>query len=147
MSRLRVIIADDHSEIRRGVAEMLAAEYEVVASVENGQQLVETAMLLDPDILIIDGSMPVVNGLDALRRLRERGLEAKAVMLTVSDNSAFVRRAFQSGASAYVVKARASEDLPKALKAALAGENFISESIAKAMASSELGAIQRRSNG
>ena len=122
----RIIIADDHKLMREGVHELLRAKYHIVAMVENGEQLVEAACRLLPDLMVIDISMPLLNGLDALRQLRTAGVQAKAVMLTLCVNTAYVRRAVQMGALGYVAKVRAKQDLLIALQAAREGRTFLS---------------------
>lgn len=108
---------------------MLTEEYRVVALVENGQQFVDVATALDPDLAIVDISMPIMNGLEAVKQLKMRGSRTKVILFTVNANPAYVRRGFENGAMGYVIKDWASKDLPAAVKAVLDGETFISPSI------------------
>jgi len=129
MGRCSLIVADDSEEIRRSLADILSADYDVVGVVENGQELVDVATDLKPDLLVIDVAMPLLNGLDALAQLARSGSAAKAVIVSAIGDPAYVRRAFQLGAVGYVLKATAAEDLPAALEAALAGRTFTSRGI------------------
>ncbi len=129
MDRYRVIVADDSDQLRRELAEILAKAYDVVALVEDGAQLLAAVAEFEPDLVVIDVSMPVLSGLDALQRLVTRGARARAVMVSTSGNAAYVRRALQLGAWGYVLKGSGVEDLPAALAAALQGTTFISPAI------------------
>jgi DNA-binding NarL/FixJ family response regulator len=129
MRRHTVILAEDNEDVRRKLEHLLASDYDVLAAVENGAQLVDAAAALKPDLLVIDVSMPVLNGLDALQQLRLVSSDAKAIMISVNSDPAYVRRAFQVGAAGYVLKVNGAQDLPVALKAALDGETFVSPGI------------------
>jgi len=129
MGRNRVILADDNIDIRRRLVQILAAEYDVVAALENGEQLVAVAKILKPDLLVVDVSMPLLNGLDALQRLRLEGIHAKTVVVSANGSPAYVRRAFEMGATGYVLKGTGAKDLPVALKTVLHGGHFVSPAI------------------
>jgi DNA-binding NarL/FixJ family response regulator len=110
-------------------ARLLEREFDVVQTVADGQALVENAGRLDPDLLVVDISMPVLNGLEAVRQLRAAGSQAKIVFLTVHDDGDYVRAAQETGALGYVIKSRLASDLPFALREALAGRSFVSPTI------------------
>jgi DNA-binding NarL/FixJ family response regulator len=129
LARIRVIVADDDAGMRQRLSEILTADYDIVAEVENGQQLIDAVKALHPDLVVIDVTMPVLNGLEALRQIKEQGIETKAVFFTGNASPAYVRRAFQNGARGFVSKGSGIEDLPNALKAVLAGETFVSPGI------------------
>ena len=129
MGKIRVLLADDHEAILERVRTLLEEEFEIVASVRNGQDAVLQTQLLNPDVLVIDISMPVLDGLDAARQLRSRKLGTKVVFLTVHEDEDFVNAAFAAGASAYVTKSRVTTDLVRAIRDALAGRKYISETI------------------
>src|SRR4030095_3817202 len=83
MSRTRILLADDHKMFAQGLRGLLEDEFDLVGSVENGQALVDVARELAPDVIVADISMPVLNGLDAVRQLREHGVTAKVIFLTM----------------------------------------------------------------
>jgi DNA-binding NarL/FixJ family response regulator len=108
------------------VEHLLESDFEVVAKVRNGQALFETAMLLQPDIIVSDISMPMLNGMDAADRLRQSGCKSKIIFLSVHVDSEFVDECLLMGASGYVVKSRLASELIPAIQEALAGHIFIS---------------------
>lgn len=123
---VRVILADDNKEMRDTVRRLLAPEFEVVGSVADGQALVDAVALLEPEIGIIDISMPIMNGIQAVGVIGSKGSAMKSIFLTVNEDSDYVRAAFEKGASAYVIKRQMASDLPIALKEVLAGHTFVS---------------------
>ena len=129
MGKIRVLLADDHETILQRVRAVLGEEFEIVAAVKNGQDALAETQRLDPDVLVIDISMPVVDGLCAARQLHGKKLHTRIVFLTVHEDQDFVNAAFVAGASAYVTKSRVTTDLVPAIRDALAGRRFISESI------------------
>lgn len=128
--RARVLLADDHRDFLAATARLLEPEFDVVDTVGDGQSLVETVPRHDPDLLVLDITMPVVNGIEAARQLTAAGARAKIVFLTVHADEDYVREAQAAGGLGYVVKSRLASDLAPALRAALAGRAFVSPSIA-----------------
>ena len=126
---IRVLLADDHHHIRETVRSLLKDKFEVVAAVENGQDAVEAARRLQPDALVLDISMPLLNGLEVARRLSDAGSTTKIIMLTIHEETAFVSAALAAGACGYVSKRMISVDLIPAIRAAAEGRTFISPSI------------------
>jgi DNA-binding NarL/FixJ family response regulator len=131
LDRARVLLADDHQDFLAAAARLLEPEFEVVQTVGDGQRLVDEAARLEPDVLVLDISMPVLNGIEAARQLRGAGSRAKIVFLTVHQDPDYVRGALAAGALGYVVKSRLASDLPLALREALAGRSFVSPSISQ----------------
>ncbi len=127
--RARILLADDHAEMRRRIQRHLEAEFEVLDTFGNGLALLEAASRLEPDICVLDISMPVLNGLETATRLKQCGSTAKIVFLAIVDDPDYVKAAFQLGASGYVVKGRMLSDLRPAIKETLAGRIFVSSSI------------------
>lgn len=125
-SRSRVIIADDNKEMRDTVCRILSPEFEVVSAVADGRALVDAVSEFKPDVGIIDISMPILNGIQAAAEIKSSGSQMKVVFLTINEDDDFVRAAFESGASGYVVKRQMASDLAVALKEALAGRKFVS---------------------
>jgi DNA-binding NarL/FixJ family response regulator len=104
---------------------MLRDEFDFLARVGDGQALVESAMELDPDVIIVDISMPVLNGFDAVNQLRKMGSKAKVIFLTMHLDDSLVAEAFRCGASAYVLKQSAGEELISAIDRVLEGKTYI----------------------
>ncbi len=115
---IRVLLADDHEAMLDRVAGLLATECNVVGTVTDGQQALEAARELKPDVLVLDISMPVMNGIETARRLKETGVEICIVFLTVHDDPDFAREALEAGALGYVIKQHTASDLVAAIKKA-----------------------------
>lgn len=122
----RVLIADDNREMRNTVVRLLEGEFEVVGAVADGRALVEAASRLRPHIGVIDISMPLMSGIEAVAQIRKTGSDMKIVFLTVNEDNDFVNAALESGASAYVIKRNMVTELVHALKETGAGRTFIS---------------------
>lgn len=127
---MSVLLADDHQAVLRAAAALLEPSFEIVGTVADGKALVDSALRLRPDVLVVDISMPLLNGIEAMQRLREAGLTAKVVFLTVHDDPDFVRAALTFGNIGYVIKPRMASDLIPAIRHALAGRTFISPPVA-----------------
>lgn len=130
MHRPRVILADDHAILREGLALLLASDVELVATVSNGNELLSAARRLLPDLIVADVTMPGLGGLDALRTLRSAGLDTRFVILTVHADASIAAEAIRAGASAYVVKEAAGEELVQAIRQAMAGRTYLSPMVA-----------------
>jgi DNA-binding NarL/FixJ family response regulator len=122
----RVLLADDHPEMREKVAQLLEGECEIVGSVENGKQLIDAALNLDPDLIVLDIAMPVLNGIEAARHLQKSGSRAKVIFLTMYEDHDFVAAAVRAGALGYVLKLRILIDLIPAIREVLKGHTFAS---------------------
>jgi DNA-binding NarL/FixJ family response regulator len=129
MSKLRVLLADDHETILAQVRSVLSDEFDVVGAVTNGQDAVKEVQRLDPDVLVIDISMPILNGLQAVSQLQSAKCKTKVVFLTVHEDQDFVAAAFSVGASGYVTKSHVTTDLVPAIRDAIEGRTYISQSI------------------
>ena len=112
------------------IALLLVPEFNVVGTVTNGKALLSAAERLKPDVVIVDISMPILNGIEAVQRLMESGSQAQVVFLTVHESSDYVRAALATGALGYVVKPRLATDLSVAIKEVHAGRSYLSPSIA-----------------
>ncbi|BAL27092.1 two-component system, NarL family, nitrate/nitrite response regulator (plasmid) [Azoarcus sp. KH32C] len=126
-----VLIVDDHALFRKGIAQLIEMEsdFRVVGEVGSGAAGVEMAERLKPDVVLIDLNMPGMNGIDTLTMLRERGVQARFVMLTVSDNQRDVVAALRAGAHGYLLKDMEPDELCIALKKALTGAAVLSEAV------------------
>lgn len=128
--RARVLLADDHRMFAEGLKALLAEEFELVGVVEDGLALVEAAIRLRPDAIVADITMPGLNGIEALARLRTELPDVKCVFLTMHRDLAYARRALETGALGYVLKHSALTELVLALKTALSGERYVTPAIA-----------------
>ena len=108
----------------------LTGTFEIVGSVSNGLDLLKLAAQLNPDVVVLDITMPDMDGIEVARQLRRVGCQAKLVFLTVHNDADYVQAAFQAGGIAYVLKSRLASDLVTGIREALAGRNFISPNIA-----------------
>ncbi len=124
MSRPRVLLADDHRMMAEGIKALLPDEFELVGIVEDGRAMIEAAERLRPDVIVADVAMPNLNGFEALTRLRKSHPNIKVVFLTMHQNAAYARRALDAGASGFVVKHSAPEELVLAIHAALKGKTI-----------------------
>lgn len=131
--RPRIILADDHEIVLDGLRRILDAEFEIVATAAEGRGLVSEIERLKPEVAVADISMPLLNGLDALRQCRNSGFRTRFVFLTASPEVALAVQAFRLGASAYVLKQAAAEELVIAIREALLGRPYISPGIAPAV--------------
>jgi len=130
LSKIRVLLADDHGDVLDTVARLLVPEFDVVGAVTDGYGLLSAAERLKPDVVIVDISMPILNGIEAVRRLMESGSQAQVVFLTIHESSDYVRAALATGALGYVVKPRLGVDLNVAIKEVHGGRSYLSPSIA-----------------
>jgi DNA-binding NarL/FixJ family response regulator len=128
VARARILLADDHKEIRDRAVRLLEPEFEVVGTVADGNALVKASAQLQPDVCVIDISMPQLSGIEAAIKLRDGGSKARIVFLTVNEDSDFVRAALRTGALGYVVKSRMASDLCSAINGAISGQLFVSPS-------------------
>ncbi len=128
--RPRVLLADDHLLVAEALTSLLSPEFELVGVVEDGRRLIEEARRLRPDVIIADITMPRLNGIDALIRLREEGDQVPVVFLTMHRDVTFARRALDAGASGFVLKHSASVELVAALRAALQGSVYLTPQLA-----------------
>ena len=125
--RLRILIADDHALIRRTVRAALERHprFEVCAEATDGAQAIEEAQKLKPDVVVLNVTMPVLNGFQAARKIRSILPETAIVILSSDADERFIQEAKKIGAKAYVAKTRAGQDLIKAIEAAVAGGDFV----------------------
>ncbi len=129
MERIRILLADDHKSLLDTVSNILSHEFDVVGAVSDGQMLIDEAERLQPDLLVADISMPLVNGIEAVRRLKEANSQIKVIFLTVHENADYARECIAAGALGYVVKSRMVSDLIEAITAVHAGNRYVSPSI------------------
>jgi DNA-binding NarL/FixJ family response regulator len=126
MPRPRVILADDHAVLREGLVQLLEPEFEVAGAVGDGHALVAEAERMQPDLVVFDIGMPLLNGIEAAAQLHEVAPAAKLIFLTQHSGKEYIQTAFRLGASAYVMKNAAAAELLTALREALAGRYYVS---------------------
>ena len=131
MKRPRVLLADDHTLVLEGLRKILEPGCEVVGAVEDGRSLLAAAKQLQPDIVLLDISMPLLNGVEAARRLRAAAPDAKVIFVTMHADATYVAGAFRAGASGYVLKRCASVELLKAINQVLNGREYVTPLIGK----------------
>jgi DNA-binding NarL/FixJ family response regulator len=121
-----VLLADDNRLLVERVAELLVSSFDVVGTAYDGQDLVVKALRLTPDVIVVDITMPILTGIEAVRQLRNAGLETKFVFLTIHNESEFLEACLAEGAVGYVLKTQMKDDLIPAINAAVAGKQFVS---------------------
>jgi two-component system, NarL family, response regulator NreC len=125
-----VLLADDHAMIREQLGHLLCDATELVGQVSDGRQLVESALRLRPDIIVTDIGMPVMSGLDAMRQLKADQSTARFIILTVDADRRLAAEAMRAGASGYVLKQAAGEELLQAVEAVMSGNTYLTPLIA-----------------
>jgi DNA-binding NarL/FixJ family response regulator len=130
MAKTRVLLADDHKMILGGLRSLLEPEFELVGTVEDGKALVSEALRLRPDVVVVDISMPKLNGIDAFREIRNTVPGIRAVFLTMHHDVTYAAKALDAGASAYVLKHSAPTELVTAIREAMNGRTYVTPLIA-----------------
>ncbi len=133
MNRPRIVIADDHGILLEGLKKILEPEFEVIAMVRDGHALIRAVEALQPEIAVAGVAMPMLNGIEALRKLRSAGNATKFVFLTASCDVGLAAQALRLGASCYVLKQSPAEELLAAIHAAIEGLTYIAPRIASAV--------------
>ena len=129
---IRVLIADDHAVVAEGLRHLVEAEkdIEVVACVGDGREAVQQSRDLQPDVVLMDLSMPELNGADATRAILERDPRCRVIVLSMYSQREYVRRALKAGAAGYVVKRSAAKEVVEAIRAVHAGQRYLSPKVA-----------------
>ncbi|HUU63663.1 MAG TPA: response regulator transcription factor [Dehalococcoidia bacterium] len=133
MRKINVLIVDDHAIVRDGICSLLAlaGDMEVVGEAANGREGLEKARQLLPDVILMDMAMPIMGGLEAIRRIRKEFSEIKILILTQYDDKDHVFPVIQAGANGFISKTAASSELISGIRAIFAGESYLSPAIAK----------------
>ncbi len=131
MAKARIMLADDHSLILDGIRRILEDHHQLVGAASDGARLVKEALVHQPEIIVLDVAMPILNGIDAAREIRKSLPKTKFVFISMHANAIYVRKAVEAGGSAYILKSGASEELLKAIDAARRGETFFSPGLDK----------------
>ena len=147
MRKPRILLADDHALVLEGFRRILEGHYELVGTVGDGRALLEAAKTMHPDIVILDISMPLLNGIDAAAQLKKICPKAKIIIMTMHADTDYVRSAFEAGASAYVLKRSAVDELEQAIRAVIEGHSYITPLITKELVDVFLATGSEKSGG
>ena len=131
MNRLRILLADDHKLVLEGLQKVLASEFEVIGQAEDGRALLDAAQRLHPDAILVDISMPLLNGIDAVRKLRKICPESKLIVVTMHSDRRYVVEAFRAGASGFILKTEPPERLVDAVRIIAAGDALLGPEITR----------------
>ena len=147
--RIRVLLVDDHAMFREGVRSLLEGEsdLEVVGEVEDGRAAVQTALTLAPDVVLMDITMPQLDGIEATRQIRAQNDAIKVLVLTMHDNEDVFFRSISAGASGYVLKRSGGLELMSAIRSTHEGNSYLSPLLAKALMSDYLQRGERAQDG
>jgi two-component system, NarL family, response regulator NreC len=135
MPRIRILLADDHAVVRQGFRMILGAQtdLEIVGEAGNGREAVELAAKLRPDVVVMDVTMPELNGIEATRRLTAENPHIRVVALSMHKDSVYVREILRAGARGYLLKDSVADDLVAAVRAVASGEGYLSPAISNAV--------------
>lgn len=133
MTRPRVMLADDHRLLREAFARLLEPDCEVVGAVADGQALLDAAPQLRPDVVVLDVAMPLLNGLDAARRLKQLMPEVEVIFLTMNEDSDVAAEAFRAGASGYLLKNSAAAELLQAIQEVSQGRSYVTPAVTRGL--------------
>jgi DNA-binding NarL/FixJ family response regulator len=136
MSVPRVLLADDHVLLLGAFEKLLAADCIIVGQVSDGRALVSAAEQLKPDVIVLDISMPLLNGLEAARQIKKKLNNVKLVFLTMNEDADLAAEAFRAGASAYLLKRSATSELPAAIREVMQGRSYITPLVADGLVGS-----------
>jgi two-component system, NarL family, response regulator NreC len=147
MKKIRILLADDHTVVRKGLRLLLENEpgFEVVADAATGREAVSLAEQYEPDVVVMDIAMPILNGIEAARQIGARLNRAAIVFLSMHSDESYVLRALKAGARAYLLKDSAEQDLINAIRAVTEGKSFFSPAISKMLVEDYMRQMQRRS--
>ena len=129
VSRIRILLADDNDEVLAEAREELKKDCEIVGAVTNGRDAVEAARLFDPDVIVLDMPMPILNGIEASSQICTLNARAKILFLTIQENDEYISAAFAAGASGYVTKGRLLSDLAHGIREVAEDRTFLSPTL------------------
>ncbi|HZQ52774.1 MAG TPA: response regulator transcription factor [Bryobacteraceae bacterium] len=146
MSSIRILLADDHTILRHGLRLMLERQpdFTVVAEAENGREAVELTLRENPDVVILDIAMPLLNGIEAAKRITEEQPKSAVMILSMHSDEAYILKALRAGARGYLLKDSAEADLIHAIRAVSAGKAFFSPAVSKVLADDYLRQVQQQ---
>jgi DNA-binding NarL/FixJ family response regulator len=142
--RIRVLLADDHKIVLDGLRSLLEPEFDLAGTVGDGRALVAAVEQLHPDVIVVDISMPLLNGIEAVRQIKKLDKQVKVVFLTMHPDVTYAIRAFEAGASGYVLKHSASSELLTAIHEAIKGRTYVTPMIAGELVQAYKGGTYRQ---
>jgi len=137
MERIKIVLADDHTVVRQGFRSLLQAEksFDIIGEAENGRDAVQVVKKLRPDVVVLDISMPILNGVQATQQIQKFNHKIKILILSMYMDEEYVREVFHAGAAGYILKQTSGTELVKAIKEVNRGNAYLSPSIAKHLVS------------
>ncbi|HHU63018.1 MAG TPA: response regulator transcription factor [Clostridiales bacterium] len=131
MDKIRVLIADDHSLVRKGLKQILELEkdFEVIGQAADGRQAIEMTTSLKPDVVLMDINMPIINGLKAIKMLKENNTSARIIVLTIHEDKEYLLETIRMGAAGYIMKDAEVEHLIEAIKMVYRGKIYIQSNL------------------
>ncbi len=140
MNKITILLADDHPLVRSGLIKLFEPykEFSIIGEANDGEEAVALTLKLHPEVVVLDVSMPKVNGIEATKQIKEKLPSTKVLILTMYDNEEYVYQIFKSGASGYVLKNSTREQLANAIRAVARGEKFFSPEVSEIMIHSYL---------
>lgn len=142
MNPARVLIVDDHRVVAEGLGRLLSGHFAVVETINDSRDIVNAVLERQPDVILLDASMPNVTGLEAMRRLKERGIAFKAIVLTMHADPSLAVEALKTGASGFVLKEASGEELLTAIDAVLSGNTYLASALTKEIVTLMVGATE-----
>jgi two-component system, NarL family, response regulator NreC len=146
MSRVRIVLADDHTIMRHGLRLVLERQpdFAIVGEANNGREAIDVVVRENPDVAVIDIAMPLLNGIEAAKRITEERLKTAVVILSMHSDESYILRALRAGARGYLLKDSAETDLIQAIRAVCAGKAFFSPAVSRVLADDYLRQIQQQ---
>ena len=146
MTSIRIVLADDHTILRRGLRLVLEREpdFAVIGEAGNGRDAIDLVIRENPDVVILDIAMPLLNGIEAAKRIHEERLRTAVVILSMHSDEGYILKALRSGARGYLLKDSAETDLIQAIRAVNAGKAFFSPAVSKVLADDYIRQIQQQ---
>jgi DNA-binding NarL/FixJ family response regulator len=144
MAPPRVLLADDHNLLLGAFEKLLSPECEIVGTVSDGRALVVEAQRLKPDVIVLDIAMPLLNGLDAGRQIKQLRKEIKLVFVTMNEDAELAAEAFRAGASAYLLKRSASSELLVAIREVMKGRSYVTPLVTEGLVGSFMQAAAQK---
>ncbi len=141
--RARLLLADDHSITLSGMRSVIGREHDLIGSVGDGRALVKEALRLRPDLIVLDIGMPLLNGIEAARQIRKAWPQAKLLFVSMHSNTMYVREAMSTGASGYLLKTSAAEELLPAIRTILEGQVYVTPALGASVVENVMASTQR----
>lgn len=144
MSKIKVVIVDDHIMLREGIKKIINGDpdFEIIGEAGDGKEAVDMVAKLSPDVVLMDISLPSLNGIEATRRIKRDNSKVKVLALTMHDNEEYLSQMLQAGASGYILKRAATSELQEAIKVVSRGESYLYPSAAKHLIGSYLKRVE-----